>query len=647
MIRPQASSHDIPPAWMWTFIVVVLVIGSLLRLPFEYASISGYDKPWMFGMALRLWTTNFLDLSVPWETFWLQVASHVGQFVLFPVFLAAGLNELLGIPQTAKVFQYYYIGFYLLTSWLVYAFIKAVGGNRLARVLAVGCYAFLPVAVFSNLLPQWTELTVALVLLVLFCMVCYARRPSWTAWIVANAAGGFVLIASFTALLEFATFVAFQVAYLVYLVRRGEERGKTPLRRWTARDVTLVLGPLVGLGLDLFIYWWGQQAGYTHQFGIIQYALKKVTVKATREAHILAQAGIFTQLGRTLVIYNGILFPLLAFAACGWWAWRWRRLNFPQMGLLLWVGIYLVPALLWQPHRVDYSILYFFPLVLITSIQFGQWLGRWRLVPATVAVALLFTWQAVFAGEISRNAGWVAFPVRWANWQPQGLAYDHITKRESYLHFQLDCVNRDYHLKAAGYWIRTHAPRENDLVVITGKLPYAPTAEYYFGTPWVNGSHPMPKRLFWRRWHKAFPLKVKPHTAYAQLERFIQDVLARKNLDTGEWEPYLLVPDAQLYVVVIHEMGLKEAGCSSAKLNTHEVRHARQTVVRRLGLKKVGGITSGDGQVTEVSIYSTRDMPVVTYREGYARRRFDKEYATLHSIANNVYLEMFLWHAAW
>ena len=234
--------------------------------------------------------------------------------------------------------------------------------------------------------------------------------------------------------------------------------------------------------------------------------------------------------------------------------------------------------------------------------------------------------------------------MRWTNWFPKGLS-EPVKKQESYFHYALDILNRDYHMKAAGYWIRTHASRENDLVVIAGSHWHVITAEYYFGTPWVSGSRPMPKRLFWR---KRFPYEIKPHTAYARRETFIQDAVARRDPDTGEWEPYSLVSDgAHLYVVVIHDMDLKEAGISLAVVDRDRVESMQETVRKQLGLKEVGSITSDNGRVKEVSIYSTRDMPFVAYSEGDARRRFDREYATLRSIANNVYLGMFKWHNTW
>lgn len=612
------------------FVVVFLMLLNIaLKIPFWDSEVSGFDRPWMYQMQMRLWGAKWTDFSRPFENAWVQIASHHGQAELLPMFIAVGVNRLLGIPQTAFNIQFAYVLLDTFLLLLVFYLARRLSGSVVAGILAAAMYASYPMLAYVTMFPLQTNFTNLLLVSIVLLLILYveARR---TILILPLALLAVLLqVASRLAILDALFLLIIYCAFVIndYLTHHRGLAVKTFLvAQLKAPHVLFLAGISCGVVVNTLIYQVGVKRGI-RVFGVYQYffnhrAVNIQTVDLLESMRFLTRVaaynGIFLISIGLLVSFSYVLIRM-----------RTKTVSFPRVVIFVWFTFYFLPPFF--ARRLDYNEIYFVPMILITADVFSLLCqeipeGKRRLFASAFTACILI--NIMWTVETVRNIQLTKIPFRVASYLGK-LPAESVRWEIHPYYWILGSLNADYHLKAGGYWIRKHTSPEDSIVLLCGNVWHKMTAEYYFGTPFINISRPAGKRLYY------FDQAVLEGLADTDLEmarRDPRDYIAKRLFR----KDYVLGGVSDFYVVFIHPLeelseagGIAFAGCD-----------ARTKAVLDAKVFRVGEIF-GTGGRAEITIYSFVPHEFVSYDERDAKRAFDREFATWEALwGNNYYAQM-------
>lgn len=610
----------------------LMLLNAGIKMPFWNSAVSGFDRPWMYQMQMRLWGVKWIDFSRPFENALVQIAGHHGQAELLPMFIAVGVNRLLGIPQTAFNIQFAYVLLDTFLLFLVCYLARHLSASMAAGIMAAAMYATYPMLAYVTMYPLQTNFTNLLLSSIVLILILYEKKRT-TAQILALAIlATFLQLTSRLAVLDALFLFLIYLAFIMndYLTNHRQSPIMTYLSRQLRATQTLFLAGIgCGVVLNTLIYLVGMRVGPS-VFGIYHYFFNHRGVNA--QALDLFEDLRFLV---TMVGYNGILlmsvgllisfsFPLVHI--------KTKTLSFSRALIFIWFTFYFFPPFF--ARRLDYNEIYFIPMILMTADVFSllyQKISKEKQLlfasafTASIFINLVWTVEAVRNIQITkipfRVASYLAkSPTEWIRWGIHPY------------YWILGSLNADYHLKATGYWIRKHTSPEESIVLLCGNVWHKMTAEYYFGTPFVNISRPARKRLYY------LDRAVLRNIAGTDLEmarrdsrNYIQKHLFRKG--------YPLDGISDFYVVFIHPLeDLSESG-GMAFPGSPGCGPKTQAVLDKK-LFAVGEILGARG-IVEITIYSFMAHPFVRYEEEHAKRVFDLEFARWEDLwGNNYYAQM-------
>jgi len=620
---------------LFVLVAGLLIANSAIKMPFADSAVSGFDRPWMYQMQMRLMGINWLDFSAPFENAIFQVAAHHGQAELLPMFVAIGVNRLLGIPQTAVNIQWAYVLLDAVVLLVVLALARQVSGSRGAALLAGAMYASYPMLAYVTMFPLQTNYTNLLVAAIVLLWIRYERSRTWRPAVAAGILAFVLQVSSRLAMLDAIFLLLLYGAVLVSGYRTV--RGSMPLRRWVRQEVwtgssALLAGIVLGIAVNSYIYWFGVHADYP-VFGIYSYSLNH---RRIREGLGLLDSVKYVG---TMASYNGlVLYALsLAMALAAPVIW-WRAgitASFARIVAWFWFAFYFLPAFFLR--RWDYHEIYFIPMILLSVDILRTMYSRAGIFVrpvVTAAVAACLAVNVLWVMETVRNVqvtgvpyrisrAWTAAPQEWAQWGIHPY------------YWIIGSLNADYHLKATGYWIRKHAPPESSVVLLCGNVSHKATAEYYFGTPFINASRPARKRLY----YVTEPRLKAIVDADLAVERQNPNAFIKGKLLAMEGYGFPLDGVENFFVVLIHPLDVvTEAGGMTFAAAANCAEGARSVLPAKLF--KAGEIVNARGE-PEVTIYSFLEGPFRPYTEEAAKRAFDEEFATWeHLWGHNYFAQM-------
>ncbi len=597
---------------------IAIIANTLLKWPFLNSAVSGYDRPWMYQMQMRLWGLTWTDFSQPFQNGWVQLLGHHGQLELLPMFAWVGICRALHVPLTAFVIQLGYVAMDAAALLIVMQLAQRITGSRAAAGWAGLMYATYPMLAYVTLFPLQTNFTNLLLAGLMLIWLGGLEKPTWPRMAAAGALAAFLQLSSRIAPID-AGFLL-----VLYAVTGAVKRDAFGPR------LLFLEGILAGIAANTFIYWVGLKIGI-HVFGIYHYFF------GHRNAHPgnWPMGEVLRTLGMTVVSNGGILMAAsLAAALASLTLARWAgKLTLARVLLFMWFVWYLIPPVL--AHRFDYQEVYFIPMIVL-AVDVATMLAprlsfAWRRAALTLAAGLIAI-NALWTLELVRGVRWSGVPTRLA--QSFGTFLPDCVKYQLHPYaWVLKSLNADYHLQAAGYWIRRHTSEAHSIVLLPSNVWHKTTAEYYFGTPFITISKPARKRLYYVTPHGWDQLThADLQTAQHDPERFI-----RSNL--YEDKPFPLQGVTNFYLVCVHpferpeEFGFVDA----AALSGCEAKY-RQMLDQRFSI--AGRIRDDSGRPL-VTIYSFQPQDLVEYNERDARSRFDREFANWEALwSRNVFAQM-------
>ncbi len=597
---------------------IAIIVNTHLKWPFLNSAVSGYDRPWMYQMQMRLWGVTWTDFSHPFQNGWVQMLGHHGQLELLPLFALVGLFRALHVPLIAFNIQLGYVAMDAAAFVIVMRLAQRVTGSRAAAGWAGLMYATYPMLAYVTMFPLQTNFTNLVLGCLMLIWLSGLEKPTWARMAAAGALAAFLQLSSRIAPIDAAFLLA------VYAVTAAAKRDAFGPR------LLFLAGILAGIAANTFIYWVGLKIGI-HLFGIYHYFF------GHRNAHPgnWPAGEVLRTLGMTIVSNGGVLMAASLTAALASLAVaRWAgKLALSRVLLFIWFVWYLIPPVL--AHRFDYHEVYFIPMIVL-AVDVAALISP-RVSPvgrrvATLLAAGLIAINALWTIELVRGVRWSGLPTRMARafgtFLPDCVKYN--------LHpyaWILKSLNADYHLQATGYWIRRHTDEDHSIVLIPSNVWHKTTAEYYFGTPFITISKPARKRLYY----------VTPHgweqLAHADLQaaQYDPEKFIRSNL--YEDKPFPLQGVTNFYLVCVHaferpeEYGFVDAAASSGC----EAKYS-EMLDQRLS---VAGRIRDDAGRPLVTIYSFQPQELVEYNERDARGRFDREFANWEALwSRNVFAQM-------
>lgn len=554
----------------------------ILRFPFGKWEFSGYDRPWMFGFALRLYKTHLFDFSARIENFFIQVLSHRGGFELFPMFAWVGLSDLVGLPLTGTNLQLFYSVLEVATMVFVFMLVRRLYDDAVA-LISLFLLAFLPSNLWSGLFPMPVEWILFLMVLGFLLVHVFIRGAHKVAALLAGVLFSAVTVCSRTFLVEYAI-VSLVIAYILSYAWKATAAGP-----WTSMISTVARSPLLwltwfpmtlGVLLQFFLFYhWNIRVGI--RWGILQYLVQHGGNITTWE-----QSASFL---RDLVLFNGVALPLLTFAGIALKLVRFHHLSSPDGFLLLSGGFYFLGSVVFQP-RIDYAPLYLFPWTVLLASEIWR-VCRWRPCAMAVGVAGLLVFTGAWGLQTVRD-------VRW--WLPAAALSG--TGREQFQETAfLKALSSDDYMKATGYWIRKYVPRGDVVGLYTG---------------------------YWQLW----TLEIYSGRSLARNKKEVGFGLMEAVASPGDLRVSPGQPTFHWAIVIHPYQGSVWAVHVSESAYAAAVDYMRG----RLRYRKVGEIVENGRPV--VSIYSDRHMEFSRLEAKDADQRFDQEYANLESLAFSPYV---------
>lgn len=615
-----------------SMVVCLLLLNVGIKMPFWNSAVSGFDRPWMYQMQMRLWGVKWTDFSRPFENALVQIASHHGQAELLPMFIAVGVNRLLGIPQTAFNIQFAYVLLDTFLLFLVFYLARHLSGSMAAGIMAAAMYATYPMLAYATMFPLQTNFTNLLLSSIVLLLILYEKKRTTALILTLAILATFLQLASRLAVLDALFLLLIYLAFIIndYLTNHRLSPIMTYLRRQLRAPQTLFLAGIgCGVILNTLIYLVGVRIGIS-VFGVYHYffnhrGVNVQTIDLYESLRFLV----------TMVGYNGILLMSVGLLISFSFALvliKTKTLSFSRVLVFIWFTFYFFPPFF--ARRLDYNEVYFIPMILMTadvlSLLYQKISKEKRRLFASAFTASIII-NLVWTVEAVRNIQITKIPFRVANYLAKSPT--EWTRWEIHPYYRiLGSLNADYHLKATGYWIRKHTSPEESIVLLCGNVWHKMTAEYYFGTPFINISRPAQKRLYY-------------------LEQAVLRNIAGTDLETARRDPrdyvrkhlfrkgYPLDGISDFYVVFIHPLedlsetgGMAFAGSPGCGSETQALLDKK--------LFRVGEIL-GEGGKVEITIYSLMAHPFVRYEEENAKRAFDLEFARWKDLwGNNYYAQM-------